>query len=305
MSARKHVSEIFGFPPSNKSKKATHYRTTHVCPFNGKECDPINKKSNLTDEETGKVLLTHQTGACSAWYKPRWDITAYPVIICPFRFREDNIIFRYIKKKFFNNKEIAFIPEVGLQSYGRADWIAVDYILKEKDLLELDGFLHVEFQADSTTNTRELVKCVRDFYNEEDISKKIYNYGLNSKASIKGSSLQMIDKGFFFKTLKKCSVWVIQDYLFNYLRKIFPFKIVDATEQMPKDKNMFFLVTKLKYIKDEGKDKLTIHKLYATSPEEFKDSIVKQDMQLSKEEIEKLMLENIKTKFFGDNTVFL
>lgn len=305
MISGKYVSEIFGYPASNKSTKAANYRSVYICPFTGKECDPINKKSNLTDEKTGKLLLNHQSGACSAWYRPRWSPNPYPVIICPFRFREDNVPFNYIKNKFFNNKDVAFIPEIGLQSYGRADWIAADYELQEKDSLKINEIIHVEFQADCTTGTRELVKCVSDFYKGIDISKKSYSYGLNSKASIKGSSLQIIDKGFLFKRLQKKSIWILQDYLFIYLRKIFPFKIFDATEKLPKDKNIFFLVTKLAYIKDEDRYRLEIDKLYATTPEELKDSITKQDKEIGDDDIEKLIQENVRMKFLNGHAILL
>lgn len=304
MTYQRYVAEIFGYPPSNKSSIAQNFRTQFICPFTREECDPINKKSNLSDEKTGKLLLTHQSGACSAWCHPNWSKIVYSVIICPFRFREGNIVFKYVKEKFFKGKPVAFVSEVGLQTYGRADWLAIDYALKKKDDLEINNFMHVEFQGDATTGTRELVKCVRDFYNGEDISKKSYHYGLNSKASVKGSSLQMIDKGFLFKKLKKRSLWIMQDYFFIFLRRIFPFKPIEVKETIPTDKNVFFLVTKLNYLKSEDKYQLEIDKLYVTTPEELKDSIIRVD-STDEKEIEKAILEKIKIKFFDNKTILL
>ena len=105
----RYVSEIFGSPPTNKGESVTRIRTNHKCPFysgfpNG-ECDPVNKKSNLTDDD-GKPLLEHQSGACSVLHMHRGLSTLAPVIICPYRFFEKDkdgkfIVFDYIKQKFF------------------------------------------------------------------------------------------------------------------------------------------------------------------------------------------------------------
>ena len=60
----KFVSEIFGFN-TNFEDLNIDERKNYLCPFQekGTPCDPVNKKSNLIDND-GNKLLKHQTGAC-------------------------------------------------------------------------------------------------------------------------------------------------------------------------------------------------------------------------------------------------
>ena len=207
---KKHVSEIFGYPITNDRPEVLKIREKCLCPFQTvgkmeKECDPVNKKSNLTDDN-GKLLLTHQTGACSVFYTHAKSNTV-PVIVCPNRFYEqenDQIrAFEFIQRNFFPKKTLRFVPEIGLGKYGRADWMICE-INKDSKIIDYN---HLEIQSDATTGTEGLVLSVKDFFDGKDISKKQYQYGMNSKASIKGSSLQMIDKGFLFEKLKKKSIF--------------------------------------------------------------------------------------------------
>jgi len=266
-----YISEIFGFPPTNKSKEAQIVRQNYLCPFqaNGIKCDPVNKKTNLADKN-GRLLLTHQTGACSVLHKFRGHTREVPAIICPYRFLEKDIdgkiiVFKFIKEKFFANKNIVIVKEIGLGVYGRADWMIAEY--KNENKKEIIDYAHLEFQADATTQTRNLVLCAKDFFDGKDITKESYEYGLNSKASIKGASLQMIDKGYLFQKLGKKSIWVIQDTLFEILCGIYNIKMKDITKtECPIEHNLIFVVVGLEYKPQLNRYNLVVKKCFSTTP---------------------------------------
>ena len=269
----KNVSEIFGF-----NSDCTHinkHRKDFICPFTNNDCDKINKKSNLTDDQ-GKLLLTHQTGACSCNYKPNNSETFKPVIICPFRFEEKNkenqtIVFKKIKDHFFKNKKIVFKKEIGLKGYGRADFMIGVY-----DNNKLVDYAHCEFQSDATTGTRGIVQCVKDFYDKKSI-KKNYGFGLNTKATIKGFSLQMIDKGFLFNKLGKISIWVMQNHLVDTFQKIYNLDLVENNEFKPNLPNNIYIVeTALNQIGKE-KYKLSVPRILNISPEQIQKAISEKD----------------------------
>jgi hypothetical protein len=302
------VSEIFGFPSKNNEKIATSFRSKFLCPFQDnkynafEECDPVNKKSNLTDED-GKLILAHQTGACSVYHSFK-NQTNKPIIICPYRFLEKNKngdvkIFKYIQNKFFNEKILYFIPEIGLKGYGRADWMICN-IDESNGSQKITDIAHLEFQSDATTGTRELVQCVADFFNGKEIEGSTYGFGLNSKSSIKGSSLQMIDKGFLFEKLKKKSFWVLQDTLFNILSEIYNVKMLDVTSRdVPKEDTLIFIVTTLEFNKIENKYDLEVSKCYsisaATLQRAMSEKIVDHDDMI------KTVIESIKKKIKNKN----
>ena len=271
----RYVSEIFGYPPTNKTEHINKIRKEFKCPFysgfpNG-QCDPVNKKSNLTDDD-GNLLLKHQSGACSVIHMHRGLTNSSQVIICPYRFFERDkygklVIFEYIKQKFFAGKDLILVPEIGLGVYGRADGILCQISQKGADEFAVHDYAHLELQSDATTGTRELVQCVKDFFDGEDVTHKNYTYGLNSKASIKSSSLQMIDKGYLFNHFGKKSIWIIQDSLFYILCNIYNIKMSDITDCEPKkEENLIFVVVISKYDKKEDRYKLEVSKCYSTSP---------------------------------------
>ena len=289
----KFVSEIFGYDSRYRIKNNI-YRKKYYCPFQQKNtpCDLVNKKSNLTDKR-GKKLLKHQTGACSCNYKSEGVNKYVPVIICPNRFLEKNEsnetkVFKKIRDFFFPNKKIEFVKEVGLGPYGQADYMIAIFDNKKK----IVDFAHCEFQADATTGTRGIVLCVRDFYKGKNIQDN-YGFGLNTKATIKGFSLQMIDKGYLFKKLKKPSIWVMQDNLIKIFSKIYNINLVEVEKfETLGENNIFILETTLEENKEEKKFDLNIPKVFSTSPEKIQNS-------LSNKEIisENKILENIRSRY--------
>lgn len=266
----KYVSEIFGYPPTNKDSIASNLRNEFQCPFINDKCDPINKKSNLTDDQ-GNLLLEHQTGACSVFYKNKGQEGFSPSIICPYRFfekdnEERNTIFEYIKNRFFYGKQLFFVKEIGLGSFGRADGMLVE----PKTL----NYAHIEFQADATTGTRALVQCVKDFFDCRDITNNSYSYGLNSKASIKSSSLQMIDKGFLFEHFDRKSIWIMQDTLFNVLSRVYNIKMTEITNSETCTEDcLIFVVVGLIYVSKLNKYQIQVRRCYSTSSNKLQQAI--------------------------------
>lgn len=299
----RYVSEIFGYPPTNKSDFVNKIRNEFKCPFydgfpNG-QCDPVNKKSNLNDDE-GKRLLNHQSGACSVIHKHRGLTNHNQVIICPYRFYEKNssgkyIVFEYIKHKFFSDRELILVTEIVLGVYGRADGILCQITKNNENQFTLQDYAHLELQSDATTATKHLVLCVKDFFDGKDITQKNYSYGLNSKASIKGSSLQMIDKGYLFKHFEKKSFWVIQDSLFYILCSVYNVKMTDITNSDPVyNENLIFVIVSSKYDESEDRYKLEVSKCFSTSPDLLQKAISQ------KEPIEEhIIINTVNTKIMG------
>ena len=289
----KFVSEIFGFN-SNFKDLNINERKNYLCPFQKKNtsCDPVNKKSNLIDND-GNKLLDHQTGACSCNYKSSGNNTFKPVIICPFRFLEkdqnkETKVFKKIKDFFYKNDEITFVKEVGLGPYGQADYMIAKFD-KKKNIID---FGHCEFQADATTGTRGIVECVKDFYDKKNINKN-YSFGLNTKATIKGFSLQMIDKGYLFQKLKKPSIWVMQDNLIQVFSKIYNLKLNEEKNFNDKsENNIFILETKLKENKKDNKFDLDLGRILSTNPKKIQNALSNKGTIP-----EKKILESIKSRY--------
>jgi hypothetical protein len=65
----------------------------------------------------------------------------------------------------------------------------IDYVLvKHKPMqAEVQDFVTVEFQTDSTTGTGKLVQGLRDFVAGQDIQKRTYSFGMNTYDTIKRS----------------------------------------------------------------------------------------------------------------------
>jgi hypothetical protein len=89
---------------------------------------------------------------------------------------------------------------------------------------EVDDFLPVEFQSDSTTGTGPLVQSLRDFMAGVNILEKRYNFGINTYDTIKRSMTQLFNKGIVYETWGIKSYWVIQEYIYANLVKRYGLK---------------------------------------------------------------------------------
>lgn len=235
-----HPAEIFGFPPSNKSKTALRTRKEYVCPFIGKKC---SKQSRL---------LSYPLGICSAWH------LGVPRIICPNRFYfGDKVLLKDISKLFLNNKNVELVPEVTLKGFGHVDWVG---FYRDKDGRIMD-FCGIEVASDSTTQTGELVRAIKDFIERDRLNER-YNYGMNTYNTIKLSFTQMMFKGQVFEKWMKKYIWLLQDSLFNNIVERFELEIEKGYE-----KSIVFYVVKMV----ENKDffEMRLENIYSTSVKEL------------------------------------
>lgn len=157
-------AEIFGYPLENQTTEAQQTRERYWCPFVDKVC---NKRSGFIDFPFGVCSVEHhgQTNA-----------------ICPRRFEEpgslDNVsrVLEDVARHYFGdfNNVIPF-SEVKLPKVGTIDYVLV----RHKPLkAEVEDFVAVEFQTDSTTDTGQVVKSLQDFLAGQNVSSQTYRFAL-------------------------------------------------------------------------------------------------------------------------------
>jgi hypothetical protein len=198
-------AEIFGYPIINKSEDAQQTRQQRLCPFVNKIC---NKRSGLIDYPFGVCSVEHHGEIFS---------------ICPRRFEEQNSIagvsrvLEDIAMHYFGdfNNVIPF-SEVRLPNTGSIDYVLV----RHKPMkAEIEDFVPVEFQTDSTTGTGQVVQGIRDFFAGLDVRERTYLFGLNTYDTIKRSMTQLLNKGIVYETWNIKGYWVIQEYIYANLVK--------------------------------------------------------------------------------------
>ena len=203
-------AEIFGYPIHNQTAEAQDIRKRHWCRFMSKTCD---KKSNLID---------YPFGVCSVERGGQFYTT------CPHRFEEpdtlegiprvlEDIALHYFGD--FNN--IIPFSEVKLPNVGTIDYVLV----RHKPMkAEVEDFVSVEFQADSTTGTGGIVQGIRDFFGGKDVSAQTYTFNMNTYDTIKRSMTQLFNKGILYEAWGTKCYWAIQEYIYLNLVKRYGFK---------------------------------------------------------------------------------
>lgn len=203
-------AEIFGYPIGNHSREAQEIREKHWCPFMNRPC---NKKSRLID---------YPFGVCSAEYSGEIHT------ICPRRFEEEGSIegvsrvLEDIALHYFGdfNNTIAF-SEVRLPNVGSIDYVLVRHKPMKP---EVENFVSVEFQSDSTTSTGGLVQGILDFFQGRDLREQTYKFGMNTYDSIKRAITQLMNKGIVYEAWNTKCYWVVQEYIYANLVKRYGFK---------------------------------------------------------------------------------
>jgi hypothetical protein len=208
--ARNRPAEIFGYPIWNHSEEAQNIRERHWCPFLDRRCD---KKSRLIGFPFGICSAEHGGGVHT---------------ICPHRFEEQGSIegvsrvLEDIALHYFGgfNNAIVF-SEVRLPKVGSIDYVLVRHKPMKP---EVEDFVPVEFQSDSTTGTGELVQGILDFFKGRDLQDQSYKFGMNTYDSIKRAITQLMNKGIVYETWDTKCYWVIQDYIYANLVSRYGFK---------------------------------------------------------------------------------
>ena len=208
--AGKRPAEIFGYPIRDRSDAAENARRQHQCPFLGQVCD---KKSRL---------IGFPFGVCSVEYGG--DIRA----VCPHRFEERGAtegvsrVLQDIALHYFGSTDNTVVfPEVRLPNVGNIDYV----IIRHKPMRsEVDDFVSVEFQSDSTTATGKLVQGIKDFVDGRDVLDESYGFGMNTYDSIKRAITQLMNKGIVYEAWDTKCYWVIQEYIYSNLVSRYGFK---------------------------------------------------------------------------------
>jgi len=203
-------AEIFGYPPADKSQAAQQARQQHWCPFADKVC---NKQSRLIDYPFGVCSAEHGgniNAVCPRRFEERGRIEGVPRVI------EDTAI-----HYFGDLNNVIPFAEVRLPNIGTIDYVLV----KHKPMqAEVQDFVTVEFQTDSTTGTGQLVQGLRDFVAGRDIQSQTFRFGMNTYDTIKRSVTQLLNKGIVYEAWNIKCYWVIQEYIYANLVKRYGLK---------------------------------------------------------------------------------
>ena len=203
-------SEIFGYPTWDQSPEAREARRRHWCPFQGRTC---NKKSRLIDFPFGVCSVKHGDGLRA---------------ICPHRFDEPGSIegvsraLEDVALHYFGGFDnVVAFREVRLPKVGNIDYVLVRHRPMKP---EVDDFVSVEYQSDSTTSTGGLVQAISEFSEGHDIDSRSYQFGINTYDSLKRAITQLMNKGIVYEAWGTKCYWVIQEYIYANLVNRYGFK---------------------------------------------------------------------------------
>lgn len=203
-------AEIFGYHFSDTSPDAAQARKRYWCPFMERQCSKTSR------------LIDYPFGVCSVEHGGR------VYTICPHRFEETGtseglpLVLENIARHYFGDlARLLLFSEVRLPNVGAIDFVLVRH---KPYRAEVDDFIPVEFQSDSTTGTGPLVQGIEDFMAGQDILARNYNFGINTYDTIKRSITQLFNKGIVYEAWGAKSYWVIQEYIYANLAKRYGLK---------------------------------------------------------------------------------
>lgn len=204
-------AEVFGYPVNNRGEAAQEVRLRHWCPFMQNTCD---KKSRLLNIPFGACSVEHGGGIraiCPHRFDERGNLEGVPMVL-------ENIARHYFGDL---NNTIIF-SELSIPKVGRIDYV----IVRHKPMApEVDDFVAVEIQSDSTTSTGKLVDGVREFLQGIGLSDKSYGFNMNTYDSIKRAITQLMNKGIVYENWNTKCYWVIQEYIYQNLVNRYGFKV--------------------------------------------------------------------------------
>lgn len=203
MQTNNPLAEVFGFPISNHSERASRFRENRLCPFH-------NRFPNCTKDKAENPL-----GVCSI------NHGTDKVITCPSRFREDWIILRNAAEFVWpKGTKWTSLPEIRLsdgdgQSAGNIDYVIVSY----DDQGRITDFASIEVQGVYISgNLRNPFQSYMDNPTEDfQWEGKNYPHPDYLSSSRKRLIPQMLYKGGIFKAWSKKQCVVIQKSFFDTL----------------------------------------------------------------------------------------
>lgn len=185
-------------------------RKKHWCPFTDRLC---SKRSRLIDYPFGVCTVEHGNGfytICPHRFEERGALEGIPRVL-------ENVALHY----FGDFANLVLFSEVKLPNVGTIDFVLV----RHKPMkAEVDDYIPIEFQSDSTTGTGPLVRGLKDFVAGSDLLNKTYNFGINTYDTIKRSITQLFNKGIVYENWGIKSYWIIQEYVYANLIKRYGLK---------------------------------------------------------------------------------
>lgn len=153
-----------------------------------------------------------KVGICTLGARVAKKKTIKSIIICPQRFKEENM-FETIREKYLSEwKNVKWIPEVSIGVGGSIDYVAVEVDNKDR----IKDFLCIEIQAAGTTGTP--YPAVKEFISNGKFKSDIYKYGINWANEFSKTMMQQAyKKGKIIESWKRKIVFVLQDVAMDYL----------------------------------------------------------------------------------------
>ena len=202
----RHPVEYFGHSYTDNSIEAVEDQGRQHCPFLESECRKPRKS-----EPQIKV------GVCTVGYKAQFSDKFEPVMICPYRYRTDQV-FAHIANHYFPPDADSFtrwVPEVSIGLGGSIDYVLAKF--KKATPTVVEDFVCIEFQAAGTTGTPW--EAVLDFKQTRQFTQGNYKYGINWANEFAKTMIQQVyKKGVIVSSWHKRIVFVLQDVGMAYLR---------------------------------------------------------------------------------------
>ena len=205
------VRELFG-QYCSEDANIESVLENQLCPYNNKKCF----KTRKSDSETS-------IGTCTVNYQNK------DIIICPNRLTEKSQIFvdcLHLLTLHEPGNELYIIPEVTIPG-GHVDFFLVS--AKNK---KVKDFVGIELQTMDTTGTvwpeRQRLLDEHGIYVPKDDINNKKPFGMNWKMTAKTILVQMHHKAQTFENLNKHLVLIIQNPLYEYMRKEFSFSHIQG-----------------------------------------------------------------------------
>lgn len=228
------VRELFTFSVEHESVKWKELVKSQQCRYSGKCCFKVRKsQANVS------------IGTCTVQY----GTDNKDIIICPNRLLERRQIFvdcLHLLTSHQPGNELHLIPEIAIPGG------SVDYFLVSTDSeRKVKDFVGIELQTMDTTGSvwheREL--ALQELGLKQGVLASKKTFGMNWKMTAKTILMQLHHKIETFESINKHLVLIVQDHLFEYMKKEFVFDSVNIQPLI--GDSMHFHTYKLK---QDGKD---------------------------------------------------
>lgn len=195
----KHPTEFYGYPWFNDNPGAKESRENEWCPYQDTRCTKRRKSNN-------DITI----GTCSVGYRGRGQDEYRAHVICPDRFRTQNV-FDPVEDLFVDAGEYFLVPEVSLLG------TSIDFVAGKIVDGEVSEFAGIEIQSIDSTGSIWDHKVA--YENDEDMDKVDRTYGMNWAMSITKTMMQQaFKKGQAFREWNENLIFLLQDVSLDYLR---------------------------------------------------------------------------------------